>query len=372
MKTLSLMFFLFVLSSIQFPSYSQIKVNPGLPGGLGGELTIGAYVDVYGAWDNDKSPQPRQFSAIAPYRDEFRLNMLMAYIKYDGGRVRGNAVLQFGDVPKLNWPQAPNEYLQYIQEANIGVSPGKNTWIDAGYFLTHIGGEGILPKYNFFTSLSLCTYYEPFYQSGIKVSYTGKKFYGALMVLNGFNVFADNNKNKSFGMQLGYKPNDKLDITYNNIIGNEMPTGVEGRTRIYNNLVVKIYPGKKTDIILCGDFCMQEKSKISDPTASASMFSGYLSVKYRLAKRVSASVRGEMFQDKDAILSALYNELNENISGLKASGFTLGVEYNPTDNSYFRVESRYMITDTNQKIFYDGTKTQNNRVEAILSGGIDF
>jgi opacity protein-like surface antigen len=79
-----------------------------------------------------------------------------------------------------------------------------------------------------------------------------------------------------------------------------------------------------------------------------------------------------MFQDKDAILSAPYNELNENISGLKASGFTLGVEYNPTDNSYFRVESRYLITDTNQKIFYDGTKTQNNRVEAILSGGIDF
>ena len=31
---------------------------------------------------------------------------------------------------------------------------GKNSWLDAGYFITHIGGEGIIPKYNFFTSLS--------------------------------------------------------------------------------------------------------------------------------------------------------------------------------------------------------------------------
>ncbi len=127
--------------------------------------------------------------------------------------IRGNIGLQFGDIPKLNWPQAPNEYLQFIQEANIGVSPYKNSWIDAGYFLTHIGGEGIIPKYNFFMSVSLLTYYEPIYQSGIKYSYSGKKFYSSLMLLNGYNVLVDNNKNKSFGLQIGYKPSDKADIT---------------------------------------------------------------------------------------------------------------------------------------------------------------
>jgi hypothetical protein len=172
-------------------------------------------------------------------------------------------------------------------------------------------------------------------------------------------------------MQLGYKPNDKLDLTYNNIIGNEMPTGIEGRTRIYNNLVIKFYPGKKTDVVLCGDYCMQEKSKIDDAAASGSMFSGFLSVRYRLAKHVSVSARGEIFQDKDGIFAPLSIVGNET-TGLKASGFTFGVEYNPTDNSYFRIESRYMITDTNQKIFYDGTELKNNRVEAIVSGGIEF
>jgi opacity protein-like surface antigen len=293
----------------------------------------------------------------------------MIALRYSSKLIRSNVALQFGDIPKINWPQAPNEYMQYIQEANIGVSPYKNSWVDAGYFLTHIGGEGMIPKYNFFTSLSLCTYYEPIYQSGIKYSYSGKKFYTSLMLLNGFNVLADNNKNKSFGLQLGYKPNDKVDFTFNNITGNEMPTGTEGKTRIYNNLVIKIFPSKKLDVILCGDFCMQEKSKIDDPNASGSMFSAFASLKYRAAKKVALMLRGEIFQDKDGFMSPVITIAGESSSGLKAFGVSVGTEYNPTSNSYFRLEGRYLSADSQQKIFYD---QKNTRSEVILSGGIEF
>jgi hypothetical protein len=350
-------------------SSAQETEKKGIFAGFPEELTLSGYVDAYIAYDNDKGNSLRQFTVLAPYRDEFRINMAVLALRYSSKLLRGNVALQFGDVPKLNWPQAPNEYLQFIQEANIGVTPGKNSWIDAGYFLTHIGGEGIIPKYNFFTSVSLLTYYEPIYQSGIKYSYSGKKFYTSLMLLNGYNVLVDNNKNKSFGLQIGYKPSDKADITFNNITGNEMPTGTAGKTRIYNNLVVKLFPSKKLDVILCGDFCMQEKSKIDDAEASGSMFSAFASMKYRASKNVSLMLRGEIFQDKDAVLSPAFMLSDSTFSGLKAFGVTGGAEFNPTPNSYFRLEGRYLATDSDQKIFYE---EKNNRFEVILSGGIEF
>jgi len=341
----------------------------GLFAGFPEELTLSGYADAYIAYDNDKGNSLRQFSVLAPYRDEFRINLAMVALRYNSKLIRGNIGLQFGDIPKLNWPQAPNEYLQFIQEANIGVSPYKNSWIDAGYFLTHIGGEGVIPKYNFFTSVSLLTYYEPIYQSGIKYSYSGKKFYTSLMLLNGYNVLVDNNKNKSFGLQIGYKPSDKADITFNNITGNEMPTGTAGKTRIYNNLVVKLFPSKKLDVILCGDFCMQEKSKIDDAEAMGSMFSAFASMKFRATKNVSLMLRGEIFQDKDGIMSPVYPIAGEISSGLKAYGISVGTEYNPTSNSYFRLEGRYLAADKDQNIFYEG---ENTRFEVILSGGVEF
>jgi len=350
-------------------SSAQEKEKKGLLAGFPEELTLSGYADAYIAYDTDKGNLLRQFSVIAPNRDEFRINLAVLALRYSSKLIRGNIALQFGDVPKLNWPQAPNEYLQFIQEANIGVTPGKNSWVDAGYFLTHIGAEGIIPKYNFFTSVSLLTYYEPIYQSGIKYSFTGKKFYTSLMLLNGYNVLADNNKNKSFGLQVGYKPNDKVDFTFNNITGNEMPTGTAGKTRIYNNLVVKIFPSEKLDVILCGDFCLQDKSKIDDSTAAGSMFSAFASMKYRATKNISLMLRGEIFQDKDAVMSPVYAIAGESSSGLKAFGVSVGTEYNPTPSSYFRLEGRYLSTDSNQNIFYDG---QHTRTEVILSGGIEF
>jgi putative OmpL-like beta-barrel porin-2 len=343
--------------------YSQ-ESSAGLIRGLPEGLTINGYADAYIAYDSDKGSSQRSFSSIAPYRDEFRLNMALISVKYANEKVRGTISFHFGDIAKLNWPADD----RYVQEANAGFSPCKNTWIDAGYFLTHIGGEGVFPVYNYFQSLSLCTFYEPFFQSGIRISYTGKKFYGALHILNGYNVLADNNKNKSAGLTLGYKPNDKIEITLNNIAGNEQPGGMPGKLRIYNNLVFKFFPAKKVDVIVCGDICYQEKSKISDSTSAAGMFSGFASVKYHISKKFSISARGEFIMDKDGIMTGVFPESDLNLSGLSATGISGAIEYDHTENFYVRLETRY-LNDNKHKIFYDNS---NSKTEVILSSGIQF
>ncbi|MBK9332585.1 MAG: porin [Ignavibacteria bacterium] len=349
-------------------------INSNLKSQTESDFKFSGYTDTYYAYDNDKNGNSlRQFSALAPVRDEFRINTAQITGRYTSDKIRGIVTLQFGDIPKYNWPQSPNEYLQFIQEANAGFRAADKLWIDFGYFLTHIGAEGVVPKNNFLTSMSLATYFEPFFQSGVKMSYDfSDKVYGSLYLLNGYNVFADNNKNKSAGLQLGVKPANNLEMIYNNIIGNEQPAGSIGKTRFYNNLVFKLAATKDLDILFGADFAMQDKSDLIDSAASANMFAGLIALKYKITPKFSAMARGEIYEDKNGILSGFYVNTNFDVTGLYASGITLGMEYKPIDNGYVRFESRYLTSNKNLKIFSDGSNARNSRTEFIFTTSVEF
>lgn len=331
------------------------------------KFSVGGYVDTYYSYDDDKNGNSqRQLTSIAPFREEFRLNLAQVTVKYNDEKVRGVVTAHYGDMVTVNWPASQ----QFIQEAYAGFSPRKGLWIDAGYFLTHIGAEGFAPKGNLLTSLALGTYYEPFFQSGIRIGYDfSDKFFGCFHLLNGYNVFADNNKNKSAGITLDYKPNSKVEIIYNNIFGNEMNTGTAGRLRIYNNLVLKFYPAKNLDVIIGGDIGFQENSKLDDTAAYANMYSASASIRYKFSKRVSATVRGEIFNDNDGFLSGIFTDAKGKSTGLKTYGVTFGIEVRPVENAYFRVETRYLSADPDQKIFFDN---KNSKFEVITNAGIEF
>jgi hypothetical protein len=329
-------------------------------------LTVSGYIDAYYAWDTDKDKILRQFPAFEPYRDQFKLNIAAVSLNYSTEKIRGKATIQYGDIPKVLYPSDQ----QYIQEANVGFSPCKNLWFDIGYFITHIGSEG-LPINNFFSSYAMGSYYEPLYQSGIKMSYDFcDKFSGSLHFINGYNLLDDNNRNKSFGLQLTYKATDKLSIVYNNIIGNEIPSSeIEFKLRFLNNLITYYSPTEKLDFILGIDFATQEKSKISDWTASASVFSIMFSGRYKITPKFFFSLRGEYFNDAEGFLSGNYIDENGKITGLNIWGITGAFEYRPVENCYVRLESRLLSADSKLKIFYDNS---NTRTEVTLNSGIQF
>ncbi len=364
----STLFLLTLLLSADYPGLKKCEAQTDP------EFKISGYADTYYAYDNDKNGSNlRQFSVISPIRDQFRINLAQVTGKYTNNNIRGTVTLQFGDIPNYNWPQSPNQYLQYIQEANVGFRPVKNLWIDGGYFLTHIGAEGILPINNYLNTQALTTYYEPIYQSGIRVAYDfSDKVYGSLYLLNGYNVLADNNLNKSGGMQLGVKPVKNLELIYNNIFGNEQPQGSEGKTRFYNNFVVKYAPIKKLDFLLGIDFATQQKSDISDSAASASLFSGLLAVRYNFVSKFYISTRGEYFEDNNGILSGLYTNNEGDLIGLKSAGIAFALEYDPTDNSYVRIDTRFLKTGNNLFIFNQTETPRQERTEVTLGAGIEF
>lgn len=328
-------------------------------------FSISAYVDTYFSYDTDKNifNTPRIFCSISPYRDMFGLNVAQASLKYNSDIIRGIFTMQYGDIPEVNY--GPVTRSKFIQEANIGFSPASKLWIEGGYFLTHIGSESF-PKNNILSSFSLQTNYEPLFQSGIKMSYDFSDQFGAsLFFLNGFNMFEDNNKNKSAGLQLAFSPNAKLKFVYNNILGNEQPDGSRGKTRFLNNFIVYYYPTNEIDVIVSGDYGTQEYSKILDTASSANYYGATLTGKYKFSPKFSAALRGEFFQDLDAVVSPVLI----NGTGVKANALALGLEYKPVEKAYLRLEYRYVQMDAAQKIFYDNS---NNRSEATMTFGFEY
>ena len=353
-----------VLFTISFPA---IKIYPqdSTATDILKNLKVSAYVDAYYSYDTDKKNSLKLFSTYSPYRDQFRLNIAQVSLKYKSEKenIRGIFTLQYGDIPDLNWK--PTTQYSYIQEANFGYSPVKNLWVDAGFFQCHIGAEG-LPKDDYFTSIALISVAEPNLQSGIRITYDfSEKFSAALHILNGFNLYEDNNKNKTLGLQFNYKLNSNLSFSFNNLMGNEMPAGMDGKLLTLNNLIVNASLNKNVDLLMNFDVGSQEKSKLNDSNATAYMYGGFISARYRFSKYFSAAIRGEYYQDLNGFLSGIV----ANNMGLKSNAITLGVEYKPIENAYLRFEYTYLWLDEALNVFFDNT---NRRHEVTISMGFEY
>src|SRR5205085_7014229 len=133
----------------------------------------------------------QKFPSISPRSNQFGLNTAHITFQYDAEKIRALATLHYGDIPVSAWSGTFNS----IMEAHAGVRLCKKLWLDAGFFRTHFGTEGLLPKENFTSSVSVNTFYEPYYESGLRLNYNpSDKLAINLYVLNGYNMYEENNE----------------------------------------------------------------------------------------------------------------------------------------------------------------------------------
>lgn len=360
MKNQKIILYLFIVLILSGKLNAQDSLFSFLPK----NLELHGFIDTYYNYNSDKSSNPKFFPSVSPFRDQFRINISQLSLRYNSDEFRGNLTFQYGDIPDVNWE--PSTKYKFIQEANIGFTPFNNFWIDAGFFQTHLGAEG-LPPNNFLNSNALISIAEPNFQSEIKFSYVfSKKFNAAFHIMNGSNLYEDNNKNKSIGLQLNYLPKENLQLTYNNIIGNEIPSEENNpRTSFLHNFIISCSPGRKIDLLGNFDIGYREKSKLTDTASTAYVYGGLISARYNFSKKFSSTFRCEYYQDLDGILSgAVYGS-----SGAKGNGFTIGAEYKPADFAYLRLEYYFLRMDANQKVFYE---SKNIRHEINLSFGLGY
>jgi hypothetical protein len=290
--------------------------------------------------------------------------------QYSADKVRAIATLHYGDIPSSAWSPDFN----MIQEANAGIRLSKKIWLDAGFFKTHIGTEALLPKDNITSSLAIITFYEPWWQSGIKLSYVpSDKLLLCFHVLNGYNTYIDNNKSKSFGITLTYTINEKGSLGYYNLLGNELPENISGKhMRFLNNIVFNYQFTPKLKANIGFDYITQQNSQILYSQKTASAYSGIITFKYQAKPLFGIYVRGETFSDENGFLTGYILDANKKITGYIVSGVTLGMEYKPKDNAFIRLEGRNLKMDDNQKIFLTDGKNTNSRLEILVNLGVSF
>ena len=336
-------------------------------------FTFSFYADAFIAYYTDSVglDEYQKFPSISPRSSQFGLNVALFSAKYTSEKVRSTITLHYGDVPRSTWSTTFN----FIQEANAGVRLCKNFWLDAGFFRTHVGTEGLFPKENITSSVAIPTYFEPYYEAGLKLSYAPtEKFALNLYVLNGYNLFEDNNKKKSLGLLATYAINDHLSVGYDNYIGDESPDeDTINHLRFYNNVFLN-FEKNKIKIVTGGDVCFQQNAANAGTELTGTVVSGLLAIRIMVANHFDVYGRIEGYYDPDGILSGLIVAKGlSSGSGLKLWGATLGIEYKPTDNSYVRLEGRDLsTTDSGQKIFYWNNKYTNSRFEALLNIGVWF
>ena len=331
------------------------------------KIEIGAYVDTYIATDNtnggDSLALNRPFSYVNPKKGQFSINtaQITAKVKIDN-LIRSNFTLHVGDLHKTAWVSMGTQ-MPLIQQANVGFRLFGNFWVDGGYFLTHIGGESLLPKDNWLSSHSLVTYFEPFYQAGIKASYETEKVTAQIHLLNGNGIFDDNNNNKTLGLFFSFTPSTLLSVSYAGVIGNEEPGApYNAKTHQLHNFVAQVNPF--TDFSVKGQFDIDMK-EVQDPNNGAEMISGNfkglsLTAHYQFIKHLGGTFRFAYIDNANGVYAPI----------VKGTEITLGCEFKPSDNSFIRLEGRNISLDDKYKLFVRDGKSDKSRMEVILNMGI--
>ncbi len=335
-------------------------------------FSITGYVDAYYAYYSD-SVGPgnfQKFGSTSPRSNSPSINTAQLSMQYNADKIRGTVALHFGDIPAATWAAAPYNYLM---EAHVGVNIYSKLWIDAGFFRTHFGTEFLLPVENITSSVAVGTYYEPYYESGVRLNFDPTtKLEINLFLLNGYNMFIDNNNKKSFGMGATYTFNSDLNIGYTNYIGDDTPPGTTGdHLRIHQNAFLN-YQHNKFKLQAGGDFCMQQNSDLATESKYATMYSALATGRYQLMKKMGVYVRGEVFNDPDGYMSTIMTDYTGRKTGYKLWGATAGVEYKPTSESYVRLEGRRLQMDHDQYIYYHDGEYYNYRYEVMVNAGVTF
>jgi hypothetical protein len=157
-----------VLSIVSLNIFAQIDStkNP---------LSIGGYIETYFAYDFSNPDDHNRPGFVYSHNRSNEVNLNLGFVKaaYQTNTIRANLALMTGTYSNTNLSSEPG-VLKNIFEANAGVkiSKTKNLWMDAGIFASHIGFESAIAKDCWNLTRSILADNSPYYESGVKVSYT--------------------------------------------------------------------------------------------------------------------------------------------------------------------------------------------------------
>lgn len=354
MKRFSLYLIAGILLSI--PGYTQ--ENPDSDS-FKDKVQFSGYLDFYYSYDfSDPANNQRLYVTQAARHNEFNFNLAMLQADYVDDHFRATLALQTGTYPLTNYAE-PTVLGQILNEANIGVRVGKNSWIDVGIMGGHFGYESFRSIDNEVYTQALVTEYTPYYQTGIQYSnQISESLTVRAVVINGWQNIYETNNAKAAGLAVDYKLADNIVLGYGNYFGNE-PDFVDpdvDELRLHNS----IYGKYDADVFLLManlDMTIQNSAFVDEdkPVLFATV-TGLL----KISEKLDIGGRYEFVTDQNGIL------LSE---GFSTNILTGSLNYKVFRNTMARAEARLFFGDDPIWNVENGSQFNNQVLSFSLATG---
>ena len=351
--------FLAILSVIALNSFAQTDStkNP---------LSISGYIETYYSYDFANPSDHNRPGFVYSHNRHNEVNLNLGFIKaaYATDKVRANLALMTGTYANANLAAEPG-VLKNIFEANAGVkiSKKKNLWVDAGIFASHIGFESAIGKDCWNLTRSILADNSPYYESGVKVSYTSdnEKWFLSGLILNGWQRIqrVNGNNTPAFGHQLTFKPNSKVTLNSSSFVGSDTPDSTR-QMRYFHNFYGQFQLTEKFGMILGFDIGAQQKTKSSIDYNT--WYSPVLIVKYSPSEKISIAARGEYYSDANGVIIS-----TGTINGFQTYGYSLNLDYQIMNNVVWRIEGRGFTSKDKIFTLNDNPSSQNYFLTTALA-----
>ena len=326
-------------------------------------LTFSGFMDVYYQYDFDDPASRLRPAFLYKYKkhNEFNVNLGLINAAYTNKKIRANIALMIGNYAQYNLAAEP-VIAQHIYEANIGYDISQKISIDAGILPSHIGLESAISKDNWNLGRSMLAENTPYYETGIKLTYTpNKKWLAAFLILNGWQNMQETNSNKAIGTQVQYKPTAKWLFNSSTFIGNEKPDSAR-QLRLFHNFYTTYIISKKMSAALLFDVGAEKQINSAHYNT---WFGTALLLQYIINSKFSSAFRAEHYNDRKGVIVSV-NTAN----GFQTFGYSFNLDYKPLENILFRTEAR--LFDARDNIFLKDGLLKNNNYSLLASIAIWF
>lgn len=333
------------------------------------KIKVSGYLETYYGYDFNRPKDNNRPGFIYSHNRSNEVNLNVGYIKgnYDDGNIRANLAVMTGSYANANLAAEPG-VMKNIYEANAGVKLSKatNLWLDAGVFSSHIGFESAVSKDCWVLTRNISSENTPYFETGAKITYgtVDGKFSAAILYLNGWQRITRQNGNSQAagGLQLTWKPTDKITVNYSNYLGTEGEDSVRV-TRLYHNVYGIFQITDQFGLTLGFDYGTQqkvkghgEKSEVLSPVAIA---------QYKIDPKWAIAGRVEYYHDKEGIFISTGTP-----HGFKTTGYSLNIDYAPISTAVLRLEGK--VYDSKDKIFNRDLSAVNHNAALTASIAVSF
>lgn len=296
------------------------------------KITFDGFVDTYFALDLSGDLKASDLFFNHTRRQEFNVNLALARVHYTADKVRANFGLMTGTYAGTNLSHEP-AFLQNLWEANVGVKLGKDLWVDAGVFPSHLGFESAISSDNLTLTRSLVAESSPYYLSGANLSWQATDKWSFLFnVSNGWQVIYDPNPQLGFGTQIQFKPNDKLTFNSSTYF-NRARTFAGINTPVFHDFYMLI-DGNKDHFVASLDVGVFQ-SKLTNYVGTWS--GGALIYSHDFGAKFSVAARAEYFSDRgDWNRSLILSYQSDVLAG------SLNFDVHITENAVWRIETKFV------------------------------